>query len=143
MFEHGNADLAVELMTNNGPQGYEHWRQGGATTFHEYWDSNRSRSHNHPMFGAPVAYFFEYLLGIKQEKESAGYKKVNITPMAVEKFAYMKGSMTVPKGKIAVSYEKVDDKVKFDIAIPADIQAKFTYKNHEMILHEGKNTFII
>ena len=143
LFEHGNADLAVELMTNNGPQGYEHWRQGGATTFHEYWDSNRSRSHNHPMFGAPVAYFFEYLLGIKQEKESAGYKKVNITPMAVEKFVYMKGSMTVPKGEIAVSYEKVDDKVKFDIAIPADIQAKFTYKNHEMILHEGKNTFII
>ena len=128
---------------NDGAQGYEHWRRIGATTFHEYWDSNRSRSHNHPMFGAPVAYFFEYLLGIKQDKESAGYQAVIIAPRAVSKFGYMKGSMRVPKGEIAVAYEKVDEKVKFDIVIPAGVCAKFQYLEQELILKEGRNTFTI
>ena len=143
LFEHGNAELAADLLMNNGAQGYEHWRQMGATTFHEYWDSNRSRSHNHPMFGAPVAYFFEYLLGIQQDKESAGYSLVTIAPMAVSKFGYMKGSMRVPKGEIAVAYEKVDEKVKFDIVIPAGVRAKFQYLEQELILKEGRNTFTI
>ena len=143
LFEHGHAELAADLLMNDGAQGYEHWRRIGATTFHEYWDSNRSRSHNHPMFGAPVAYFFEYLLGIKQDKESAGYSLVTIAPMAVSKFGYMKGSMRVPKGEIAVAYEKVDEKVKFDIVIPAGVRAKFQYLEQELILKEGRNTFTI
>ena len=143
LFEHGHAELAVDLLMNDGAQGYEHWRQMGATTFHEYWDSNRSRSHNHPMFGAPVAYFFEYLLGIKQDKESAGYSVVTIAPMAVSKFGYMKGSMRVPKGEIAVAYEKVDEKVKFDIVIPEGVCAKFQYLEQELDLKEGRNTFTI
>lgn len=143
LFEHGNAELAADLLMNNGAQGYEHWRQNGATTFHEYWDSNRSRSHNHPMFGAPVAYFFEYLLGIKQDKESAGYSSITIAPMAVSKFGYMKGSMRVPMGDIAVAYEKVEDKVKFDIAIPAGVRATFKYLEQELDLKEGRNTVTI
>lgn len=143
LFEHGNAELAADLLMNNGAQGYEHWRQNGATTFHEYWDSSRSRSHNHPMFGAPVAYFFEYLLGIKQDKESAGYNSVTIAPMAVSRFGYMKGSMRVPKGDIAVAYEKVGEKVKFGIVIPANVCAKFKYLEQELDLKEGRNTFTI
>ena len=143
LFEHGNAELAVDLLMNNGAQGYEHWRRIGATTFHEYWDSSRSRSHNHPMFGAPVAYFFEYLLGIKQDKESAGYQSVTIAPMAVSKFGCMKGSMRVSKGEIAVAYEKVDEKVEFDIVIPAGVCARFQYLEQELDLKEGRNTFIV
>ena len=143
LFENGNAELAVDLLTNNGAQGFEHWRQGGATTFHEYWDSNRSRSHNHPMFGAPVAYFYEYLLGIKQDKESAGYEYITISPMAVSKFTYMKGSMKVPKGEISVAYEKDNDKVLFDITVPEGVCAKFQYQGQEQYLRSGRNLLTI
>ena len=141
LFENGDAELAVDLLMNNGAQGYEHWRKLGATTFHEYWDSNRSRSHNHSMFGAPVAYFFEYLLGIKQDADSAGYESVTIAPMAVSKFGYMKGSMMVPRGEIAVSYEKAEEKVRFRIRIPAGVKAKFKYHEKELVLDAGENAF--
>ena len=80
LFRNGDSDLAVDLLTHNGDQGYEHWRRNGATSFHEYWDSNRSRSHSHPMFGAPVAYFFEYLLGIKQAEQLGSCAQTGYTP---------------------------------------------------------------
>ncbi len=140
LFEKGDSDVAVSLLTTNGDQGFEHWRQNGATTFHEYWDSNRSRSHNHPMFGAPVAYFFEYLLGIKQAKESAGYRSLVIAPQSVEKFKYMKGSIETPYGKVSVSYLNNTDSVCFNIVIPSETKAVFKFANEEIALSQGENS---
>ena len=143
LFEHGDGELAVELLANDGPQGYEHWRRNGATTFHEYWDSTHSRSHCHPMFGAPVAYFFEYLLGIKQTEESCGYADLLISPQAVSKFNRMSGSMDTPKGTVSVSYERTDAGVKFVISIPEGCKASFSLPSCERELLEGTNEFIV
>ncbi len=143
MFERGDAELAVDILTNNGSQGYEHWRQNGATTFHEYWDSNRSRSHCHPMFGAPVAYFFEYLLGIKQTKESAGYKEMIISPVAISKFGRMSGSMQTPNGKVAVAYEREEGGVRFIITIPRGSSAILRVFGNDYALAEGEQEILI
>lgn len=141
LFEHGDGELAVELLTQNGEQGFEHWRQNGVTTFHEYWDSNRSRSFNHQMFGAPVAYFFEYLLGIRQCPHTAGYSSLLIEPQVVSKFGHMSGSMKTPNGTVAVSYKKNESGICFTILIPDNTEAIFHYKDWEFTLKEGKNTF--
>ena len=143
MFEHGDAELAVDILTNNGTQGYEHWRQNGATTFHEYWDSNRSRSHCHPMFGAPVAYFFEYLLGIKQTKESAGYREMVISPVAISKFGRMSGSMETPQGRVSVGYEKEEGGVRFNVTIPQGASAILRVFGNDYPLAEGANEILI
>ena len=143
LFENGNGDLAVKLLTNNGEQGYEHWRVNGATTFHEYWDSNRSRSHSHPMFGAPVAYFFEYLLGIRQPKYSGGYRSLVIAPECIEKFEYMNGSMMIPAGRVSVGYVNKNGKIKFTIELPEGVNADFVYKEKLIPLGEGVNEFTI
>ena len=139
MFENGDAELAVDLLTNNGEQGFEHWRQNGATTLHEYWDSNRSRSHNHQMFGSPVAYFFEYLLGIRQAVGTAGYASLVIEPMAVSKFEHMSGSMMTPNGKVAVKYEQTNGAITFQLEIPPKTKATFKYAEQKFELREGKN----
>ena len=139
LFERGDAELAVDLLTNDGDQGYEHWRRNGATTFHEYWDSNRSRSHSHPMFGAPVAYFFEYLLGIKQTPDSAGYASLAIEPMAVSRFGRMAGSIKTPRGTVAVAYRKADGRIIFTVEIPAGTKAVFRYGGGEYPLRDGAN----
>lgn len=141
LFENGDSELAVNLLTHDGEQGFEHWRQNGATTFHEYWDSNRSRSHNHPMFGAPVAYIFEYLLGIRQNPFTAGYSSVLIEPQAVSMFNQMSGSIKTPNGEISVSYVKENGAVSFKIVIPKNITAIFKYNGQEFPLAEGENSF--
>ncbi len=138
LFERGDADLALDLLTNNGAQGFAHWKENGATTFHEYWDSNRSRSHNHPMFGAPVAYFFEYLLGIRQASGSAGYKSLVIAPQGVSRFDFMRGSMQTPHGNVSVEYKKQADGIHFSVHVPSGVRAQFQYNGRQIDLIGGK-----
>lgn len=143
LFENGQEDLAAELLTNDGEQGFEHWRKNGATTFHEYWDSNRSRSHNHPMFGAVVGYFFEHLLGINQTEASVGYKNIIIEPKAYKKFENMQGSILTPQGRITVKYVNKDEKTIFSVTIPENTTAKFKSKDIVLPLKAGENTIEI
>ena len=118
-------------------------RKNGATTFHEYWDSNRSRSHCHPMFGAPVAYFFEYLLGIRQTEASCGYSELIISPQAISKFNRMSGSMDIPSGTVSVSYKKIGGDVKFNIFIPEGCHASFCIPTYKCELYAGENEFSV
>lgn len=143
LFENGDGDLAAQLLTNDGEQGFEHWRKNGATTFHEYWDSSRSRSHNHPMFGAVVAYFFEHLLGIKQTENSAGYKEILIEPKAYKRFEHNEGSILTPQGRVEVGYKNHKDKTIFTITIPEGTKAEFKANNTLLSLECGKNTIEI
>jgi alpha-L-rhamnosidase len=143
LFEMGEDELAVDLLTSEGKQGFEQWRQNGATTFHEYWDSSRSRSHNHPMFGASVAYFFEYLLGIRQAPNTAGYTSLIIEPRALTKFQWMRGSMEFSNGVASVSYKKKNEAISFNILLPPKTKATFKYKNQEISLIDGENKFDI
>ena len=143
LFENGNAELAARLLIQNGDQGYEHWRKNGATTFHEYWDSNRSRSHNHPMFGAPVAYLFEHLLGIRQKDGTAGYESLVIEPKATALFGRMAGSIETVRGKIAVAYEKQGNAIAFTVEIPAGVQAVFRFGEKALVLKSGENSILL
>lgn len=143
LFERGDADLAVELLCRNGDQGYEHWRRQGATTFHEYWDSHRSRSHNHPMFGAPVAYFFEFLLGIRQTPDSAGYASLLIRPLATHRFQHMEGSMITPKGILKVSYQRRQELLDLSIHLPEGTKAHLQYGGETLPLACGENRFTL
>jgi hypothetical protein len=95
------------------------------------------------MFGAPVAYFFEYLLGIKQTEESCGYSELIISPQAISKFNRMSGSMVVPNGTVSISYEKMGEDVKFHIFIPEGCKASFCIPTYERVLHAGENEFSV
>ena len=143
LFEHGDDALAVDLLTNNGEQGFAHWKQNGATTLHEYWDSNRSRSHSHPMFGAVVAYLFEYLLGIRQRPHTAGYCNLVIEPQALLRFNHISGSMHTPNGTVAVSYIKESNGIKCRIVIPKNTEAIFRYSDREYKLTDGENELVL
>lgn len=73
LFERGCADTAFRLLTSTGKGSFYNMKKQGATTIWENWDGERS--HSHPMFGAVTRYLFSFILGITQEKNSAGYEK--------------------------------------------------------------------
>ena len=143
LFEHGDGELAVKLLTNDVGFGFANWKKNGATTLLEYWDSSRCRSYNHPMFGAVVAYFFEHLLGIRQKPHTVGYRFVQIAPQAVCCFGEMSGSLTSPQGRISVSYRREDTMIRFDISIPPKTDATLLFAGKEYPLSEGDNYLAI
>ena len=122
LFEYGRADVAVKLLTASEPHGFGKWQKDGATTLWEYWFD--SRSHDHPMFGAVATYLFEYLLGIKQTKDSYGFDRITISPAYVDSVDYVKGHITTDKGVISVAYEKVNGKAALYLTLPDGIHAK-------------------
>lgn len=124
LFEYGRADIAVKLLTASEPHGFGKWQKDGATTLWEYWFN--SRSHDHPMFGAVATYLYEYILGIKQCKDSYGFDKITISPAYVNSLDFAKGHITTEKGVISVAYEKVNGKAILYLELPDGIFAEVT-----------------
>ena len=142
LFERGNGELAVKLLTSEDLVSFEGMRRSGGTTIWEYWPQKDAwRSYNHPMFGAVVAHLFDYLLGIGQEAGTVGYEKVVIRPQLTEKLNRVSGSRTVPGGKISVSYEKIGDSVEWVIIIPENMEVIFVFNGEERHLASGENRF--
>lgn len=142
LFELDRADIAYKLLTTDEPFGFGKWKKNGETSFPEYW--NTSRSHNHPMFGAVVACLFEYILGIRQDRCSAGYDKVTISPVFIKELTAVSGHITTPHGKIALSYERKGELSEYTIEIPNGVSATFSIKGKEPIsLSPGSHKFKI
>lgn len=129
LFILGEGELAVKLICASEPHGFGKWRENGETTFPEYW--NIARSHNHPMFGAIVATFFEFILGIGQAEDSAGYERIVISPVKIDSLSHVKGSITTPRGVIGVEYEKKDGKTVYKITVPFGASAELRLPDTE------------
>ena len=142
LFEHGDAELAVKLLTADHLTSFEGMRRAGSTTIWEYWpEESGDRSHNHPMFGAVTAHLFDYLLGIWQEEGEAGYERIVIRPQFVSQLNRVSGSRTLPCGKVCVSYVKTDNNVELCITVPEGIDAAFEFGGRKEVLIAGENRF--
>lgn len=135
LFEKGRADVAVSLLTSQEDVSYFNQIQNGATTLLEYWNGVRSQCH--PMFGAVTKYLFEYILGIRQQKDSAGYEKVIIEPVCMEYITEAKGRITTIRGEIAVEY----DRTQLRITVPENINGTVKIKDTVSELTSGVNVF--
>ena len=136
LFKNNRADLAIRLLASEGKYSFGNLKNLGATTLWEYWTGKRS--HSHPMFGAVVAYLFEYLLGISQEKDSFGYEKLIIAPTDIKMAGNFSGKITLPQGEASVKIEYTESRAHFEINLPCD--GIFRYKGTEAALKAGENT---
>ena len=136
LFERGCADTAFRLLTSTGKGSFYNMKKQGATTIWENWDGERS--HSHPMFGAVTRYLFSFILGITQEKNSAGYEKIVIAPQIPDGLNRASGHITTVRGEIAVSFIKTEREMDFYVTVPQ--KAWFTYGSDcEYELWEGEN----
>ena len=136
LFERGCADTAFHLLTSTGKGSFYNMKKQGATTIWENWDGERS--HSHPMFGAVTRYLFSFILGITQEKNSAGYEKIVIAPQIPDGLNRASGHITTVRGEIAVSFVRTEREMDFYVTVPQ--KAWFTYGSDcEYELWEGEN----
>jgi len=127
LFEYGEDDIAFKLLTASEPHGFGKWMKRGSTTLREYW-GEKCRSFSHPMFGAVISLFYEYILGIRQEEGTAGYEDVIIAPAYINGLGSVSGHITTPRGKIAVSYVTEGDRRRYTVELADGIRAKIRIK---------------
>ena len=138
LFEYGYADVAMKLLEREEKGSFLYMKRNGATTLWENWSG--AESHNHPFLGACSVRLFDSILGIKQEKESAGYESVVIEPALVENLDGAKGSIVTPQGRICVERTKCGEKTLINIDLPDGVIARFKYKKIDMEIC-GNNAF--
>lgn len=142
LFENGDGQLAADLLLSKSLHSFGEMKRLGATTFWEYWPGSlRDRSHNHPMFGAVTAYLYDYLLGIRAPKGSAGYSDIIISPVIVDGINCLEGYRTLKTGRLSVSYRKIENSIEFEITIPENQPAEFIFGDKKHILNAGINKF--
>ena len=78
--EHGAQDLAYKIATNETYPSWGYMAKKGATTIWELWNGDTGapnmNSGNHVMLlGDLVIWFYEDLAGIRNDPQSAGFKK--------------------------------------------------------------------
>jgi len=144
LFERGDGQLAVDLLLSDDYTSFDGMRKQGATTLYEYWPGSlEDRSHNHPMFGAVVAYLYDYLLGIRAKDDCAAYREMEIAPVLVSQLNKLSGWRKLPAGKVSVSYEKTEAGVSFVIEVPENLPAAFVYGGQKYELTAGENRFTL
>ena len=137
LFENGFADLAYRFLTFTKQPSFGYMRSCGATTLWEEWLKPRSMSH--PMFGAPVRYLFQYILGIRQAPDSCGLRKIVIDPAQIPALRYAEGSLATAYGKIAVTVDR--NAGTLTVRIPDGIEAFRRSGEHLLPLKSGIHTY--
>ena len=135
LFERGEEELAIALLTSEETVSFHNQMQSGATTISEYWTVG-IRSQCHPMFGAVSKYLYEYILGIRQAKDSVRFERVVIEPKCRKQIREARGYITAPVGMISVEYNEE----YIEVFVPEGTKAVLKLDGVECELEPGKST---
>jgi alpha-L-rhamnosidase len=120
--KNGQNEVMYKMHNHEEAPGYGFQLKFGATTLTEQWDPRMGSSWNHFMMGQIDEWFFASLAGIRPGKP--GFKEIIIRPEAVGDLSYVKASHRTAYGKIAVNWEKSNEKFLLNVEIPVNCSAK-------------------
>lgn len=124
----GNAELAYKIATNTSYPSWGYMIDKGATTIWELWNGDTANpemnSRNHVMLlGDLLIWFYEDLAGIKNDPSAVAFKKIWMEPVFPEKLNHVTASHVSPYGKIESSWKHEENKLEWNITIPANTTA--------------------
>lgn len=120
----GLNDLAYGAMTKRDYPGFGHWLDQGATVTWEKW--NGQDSHNHPMFGGALMWFYNTLAGINSDEDAPGFERFFVRPVLAEGLPSVHYSTMTPRGEVASHVSHSQDRVEMTVTVPAGSTAVVT-----------------
>lgn len=139
LFDNNACNIAFDLLTTHKMGGFGYMMENGATTLWESWQGYGSL--NHPMFGASSRMLLQGILGINQDRGSAGFEKVRIAPKIPAKLSEASGSINTVRGKISVEWKKRESFIDFKIVLPKKSEGMFEFGKTCRALSKGINIF--
>ena len=120
--ENGLEDLAYKIMNQRDLPSYGYWVEQGSTTTWENWDGiGSSGSHNHPMFGSGLSWFYRNLAGLQVLEP--GFRTFEICPVVPEGLDWVEYSHNTTYGTINIRWERRNGKFHLDCTVPVGTSA--------------------
>ncbi len=137
-----DVEYAYKLLENEELPGWLFMVKHGATTVWESWEGNATKdkglaSLNHYSKGAMCEWLIRGMCGIN----IAGENHFIISPLVGGKETYAKCSYDSIYGKVSSSWKKEENKVIYEIEIPANTTAEIILKNEKYSVGPGKFTY--
>ncbi|XOV94405.1 MAG: family 78 glycoside hydrolase catalytic domain [Bacteroidota bacterium] len=108
--------LAYAAMNQKTQPSFGHWLEQGSTTTREQWDD--SGSHNHPMFGGGLVWFYQNLAGMKADPQVPGYKHIIFKPQPISSMNFVKYSYETSYGQAGIKWENKDASFSMNVEVP-------------------------
>ena len=118
---HGMNQEAYEAMNKRTEPSYGHWLELGATTSRENWNENGS--HNHPMFGGGLVWFYRNLAGMQADPGDPSYRHFIFRPQPVEELEFVSYSNTTSYGEGAITWRNEEGAFLMEIRVPVSSHA--------------------
>ncbi len=119
--ENGMNDLAYAAMDKTTEPSFGHWIELGSTTTRESWDEGGS--HNHPMFGGGLVWFYQNLAGMKADEARPGYRHIFFKPQPVSAMNNAGYSTTTSYGEGGIEWKQSSDLFTMDVTVPVGCTA--------------------
>jgi alpha-L-rhamnosidase len=119
--ENGMNDLAFEAMNKTTEPSFGHWIELGSTTTREQWDEGGS--HNHPMFGGGLVWFYRNLAGMKYDETAPGYRHIIFKPQPVPQVNTTTYILQTSYGEAGVEWKLNDTNFEMNVTIPVGCTA--------------------
>ena len=97
-------------------------------------------SFNHYSLGSVLNWLYENVLGIKGDREQPGYKHFILQP-EIGNFAWAKGDIDTPHGRIESTWKKQGDKISYTCTIPPNTTADVIFGEEHRKLGSGTYMF--
>jgi alpha-L-rhamnosidase len=114
--DNGLNDVAYTAMNKTDFPSYGHWIAQGATTTWEQWDGGNS--HNHPMFGSGLTWFYRRLAGVNVDENEPGYRHIIFRPEPVAQLDSVDYSLQTPYGKVASEVLQHQGQTQINVTVP-------------------------
>lgn len=119
--ENGMHDLAYQALNKKDKPGYGHWLELGATTTREQWDDGGS--HNHPMFGGGLVWFYRKLAGMDVDAKEPGYRHIIFRPQPVDDLTFVKYFSQTTYGEAGISWKNEGLQFSMEVTVPVGSKA--------------------
>ncbi len=114
--DHGLNEMAYEALNKTTEPSFGFWLQDGATTTREFWDN--TGSHNHPMFGGGLTWFYRDLAGMQTDPMNPGYRHIIFKPKPVQEVSFVKYFNRTVFGDAGIHWQQQPGQFTMDITVP-------------------------
>lgn len=123
LFQSGDADTAIDLMTTNGPRSWLNMIHMGSTLTTEAWsfDDKKNLDWNHAWGAAPGNLISRFVLGVRPI--TPGYGQILIQPELGNVLSFASGTVPTIRGPVSVQATNKHGLFQLVLNIPGNVTA--------------------